>query len=704
MTTARSFLSLLPVALLLALGACGPDDSGSDTSEGDTSDQDITPLPDGQSCEPGALVECVEDGAPPAVYCTDSGDGTYVENCPGYCYQGKCRELVDGQICFPGSVQGCVAEGGKLAVVCNDSGTGYKEAPCVGGDGLESQCRGGSCTECFPGSRKCESEQLVVTCVEDGSEWEPYQQCNGSSQVCTGQFCEELCERNVKFNSYIGCDYWGIDLDNAFVPGGGRGYYDAQGAQYAIVVANPPDAPLPAVVEVWQKEGGLVEPVPYDSNGDALPQEPLPPGELRVYKLPRRDVNGTVQAPRAYQVKSSVPIIAYQFNPLENENVFSNDASLLLPSTLIGRDYVVMTREQTFDTLRGYLTVAAVMPGTTTVSVEVTAPTEAGIIYPGTPDETVIPHMEPGDTRIFELEQFDVLNIETDRPGADLTGSRVKSNQRVAVFGGSEAANAPNTARCVNINDITGEGVCEWDMETTCRSLSDCVSAGFNTCCADHLEQQLFPVSTWGSSYVASKSWDRGLERDIWRIIAAEDNTKILLVPPQAGVQVPILNRGEWYEFESSAHFEIHATDDKPILVGQFIAAQDAPSPNVGGFGSEGDAGTGDPAFMLAIPVEQYRNDFVVLVPAEYEQSYVNVTAPTGAAVMVDGEEILPAYFEIIGSGEFSVYRQPLTPGTHTITSTEPAGVLVYGYDQYVSYAYTGGMNLTEIRKETPFE
>jgi hypothetical protein len=41
-------------------------------------------------------------------------------------------------------------------------------------------------------------------------------------------------------------------------------------------------------------------------------------------------------------------------------------------------------------------------------------------------------------------------------------------------------------------------------------------------------------------------------------------------------------------------------------------------------------------------------------------------------------------------------------PGTHTIRSSERAGVIVYGWDQYVSYAYTGGTDLQEIRTENP--
>jgi hypothetical protein len=698
-TVRRLSASLLSLGLLAApvlLTAC-PDDGPSVPS--DTTE----PLPDGASCEPGAVVACVEEGAPAARFCNANGDGTIVANCPGdngTCRFDRCYDLPPGAICFPGEVKECIAEGSKEALICNQSATAFVPGICTGPDGNESQCRNKACTECFPGQRKCLDDQTVVECREDGSGYDVYQVCEQASHVCTGQFCEAMCERNVKFNSYIGCDYFATDLDNAFVPGGGRGYYDAQGAQFAIAVANPPDSPLAATVAIDQFEGGIVEPVLYDSLGIPLPSEPLQPGELRVYRLPRRDINGTVQASLAYRVSSSVPIIAYQFNPLENEDVFSNDASLLLPASLLGQEYFVMTREQTFDSLRSYFTIVAVMDGETSVSVTMTSHTQPGKIYEGSPDEKPIPSMAPGETRVFKLKQFDVLQLQTDRPGADPTGSRIVADKRVAVFGGSEAANAPNTARCVDINTTTGLGVCEWDGRTQCRTLTDCVNAGFNTCCADHLEQQLFPLKTWGSRFVATKSWDRGKETDIWRIMAGEDGTRVVLVPPQPGLSIPVLNRGQHFEFESRGNFEIIASDDKPLMVGQFLAAQDAPAPNVGGVGSADDAGIGDPAFMLQIPVEQYRNDFVILVPAEYAESYLNVTTETGASVEIDGVPVDPEAFTVIGSGQYSVYRQPLEPGAHTIRSTEPAGVIVYGWDQYVSYAYTGGLNLGEIRAE----
>jgi hypothetical protein len=676
---------------------------------------------------------------------TEQGSSTEVEQ-----EESASVNLRPGQVCVPGSVKACIDEGGKKAEICNNSGTNWVESECVGedpkGEEVSSQCVNAQCTACFPGDRRCRGEDEVVECrpcdaetdlptdeeiaqateagldypegypvecqplLEDENSyityWAVYSVCQGGTtgQICNGNVCESLCSINVKYNSYIGCDYWGVDLDNAFVPGGGRGYYDAAGAQYAIAVANPPDSPVPTLVEVWYKEGGVEKKVPYDVDGNALETEPMQPGDLRIYRLPRRDVNGTVLAPQAYRVTASAPVIAYQFNPLANENVFSNDASLLLPAMLLGKEYYVMTREQTFDSLRSFITVVAVLPGETVVSVEVTAPTMVGSIYPGAPNEEEIPHMEPGETRIFKLQQYDVLNIETDRPGADLTGTLVLSDQRVAVFGGSEAANAPNSARCVNIDPITEEGFCEYDGETPCKDLMDCVYAGYNVCCADHLEQQIFPVATWGTTYVATKSVDRGQESDIWRILAAEDNTQIVLVPSQQGISVPILNQGEWFEFESRKHFEIHSVDGKPILVGQFLAAQDAPEPNVSGVAQAGDAGTGDPAFILAVPYEQYRTGAVILTPAEYEDNYINITVPTGASVTLDGEEIPPGYFELVGSGTYSVYRTRLKDwGAHSITASEPAGVIVYGYDQYVSYGYTGGLDLAKINEERSF-
>ena len=105
---------------------------------------------------------------------------------------------------------------------------------------------------------------------------------------------------------------------------------------------------------------------------------------------------------------------------------------------------------------------------------------------------STVPALAIGQSHTVVLQPYQVLNLQSDALGSDLTGTIVTSTKPVAVFGGHEAA----------VGDQQ---------------------------CADHLEQQLFPVSTWGKNYVASKSKTRGIERDYWRFVASENGTSITL-------------------------------------------------------------------------------------------------------------------------------------------------------------------------------
>ena len=216
---------------------------------------------------------------------------------------------------------------------------------------------------------------------------------------------------------------------------------------------------------------------------------------------------------------------------------------------------------------------------------------------------------------------------------------------------------------------------------------------------------QMFPIKTWGSHYVAVKLFERGQESDYWRIMAAEDGTKITTIPPikdQQGknVYVPVLNQGEWYEIETKSSFEIIAKKadggPAPIMVGHFMASQDAPDPNTVG-PQPGDAGTGDPAFLLAIPVEQWRKEFVFLTPNKYAMNYISVAAPLDAQVSFDGKTLAPEYFEKV-SKNYKMTRIFVGEGVHRVKADQSVAVDVYGFDQYVSYGYPAGLDLKDLK------
>ncbi|MFT7623595.1 MAG: hypothetical protein ACI9WU_002778 [Myxococcota bacterium] len=590
------------------------------------------------------------------------------------------QPLPDGIMCLPGAVKECTPDG-RSQVACRADGMGWESQLCVSDSGDTTQCVEGACLACIPHKQRCRDDDTVEVCGETGQDWLAGMDCNGAvtGQICSQGTCVALCEINVKLNSYMGCEYWGADLDNGFVPGPNGGALDAAGAQYAIIVSNPSDK-YPAGVEIHDSDG----PVTHDSLGLPFPAGKIPPRELRVFPMPRRDVNGTVQAPLAYRVTTSIPTVVYQLNPYENVDVFSNDASLLLPAHVLDEWYYVMTRMQTFLGIRGYLTVIGISPDTE-ITVTVAARTLAG---------EGIPALQPGETISRTLQPFDVLNLETDGLGEDLTGSLVLAQKRVAVFGGSEGANAPDTGRC-----DTDAGVCEQDGETPCVDNGDCNE--FITCCADHIEQELFPVSTWGKAYPCARSKQRGNETEIWRILAAADNTVISTIPPQANI--PVLDAGEWFEFESLGDFDLESS--KPVMVGQFLASEHAPHPGK----QAGDAGIGDPAFTLVPPAEQLRSDYVVLTPGNYVEDFINVVAPLGAEIMFDGAVIPFESYEPIGAGDWAVARLPVEDGVHTAAASDEGivfGLMVYGFDQYVSYAYPGGMDFQRfdmLKPPSPF-
>jgi hypothetical protein len=653
---------LIPVTVLALLAACGGSGrfpSGSDTDTGTDTGMD-------------------------AGTGTEAGTGTDIP-------AADC-----GPICCPGETNGCSADARQI-FACAADGTGWVGVDCLGPAGAPTLCLitedapAGVCTDCVPGALRCLDDDTVERCDAVGRSWMSHQSCDGqlTGKICLEGVCISQCEINAKQPVYMGCDFWAVDLDNSFLP---WRELDAQGAQFSVVISNPSDR-YPATVTVDGVEGPVLE----DSGGVLFPTDPLLPGELRIYNLPRRDVDGTVVAPLGYHIRSSVPITAYQFNPLENVDVFSNDASLLLPEHVTGKYYFIMTREESWEYLRSYLTVLAIRPGDTHVTVDLTAPTLVGTNErTGAP----IPHMEPGDTYSVTLQQYDVLNIETDAIGADMTGSVVLADRQVVVFGGSEASNVPNTNHCV-----LEQGVCEWDGETPCTEHQDCNDAGFVTCCADHLEQQLYPVKSWGTRYVAARSYPRNEELDSYRIIAAENATLVTTLPVQTNI--PVLNRGEWVDFESGQDFEIQAT--KPVLVGQYLACKEAPGPNLQGELEPGDAGIGDPAFILLVPVEQFREDYVFLAPNKYALDYVTVTAPAAATVWFDCPETDPARIpdacEPIGedewswfmSGEYKATRFPVADGVHRVHASAPVSVYAYGYDERVSYGYPAGLDIKDL-------
>jgi hypothetical protein len=562
-----------------------------------------------------------------------------------------------------------------------------------------------TCTPCLPDSTTCDGQDLV-RCDPRGQTKSKLETCDaGKGFACRRDACVSLCLEAAVGKSNIGCEYWGVDLDNAVTTSG-----NAAAQQYAIIVSNPqPD--VAAIVTIEEETAAPGEASKTRVVGTAS----VGSGHLEVFKLGPKEVDGsapglfntgsgTALTRNAFRVRSTVPIVAYQFNPLDNVSVFSNDASLLLPVTALGarkgepRSYVVAGWPQTIATtedpntnfgndLRAFLTIVGTTPDT-----KVHLKSSERVI-PGGPFPAGIAKNQEVDVT---LQPFDVLNLETGGFNADFTGSLIDSTAPVAVFVGSEASDAPFFT-----------------------------SIDKRDCCADHLEDQLTPVRAVGRSYVIGRVPNRTKalaaagaiigafnEGEMYRVVAATPgNTQIKTSLPAPWDAFSLDGEGANVTIPAFQDFTLESS--KPVIVADIQVSQEAAGVKSGLPG-------GDPSLTFLPATEQWRTDNVFLTPDKYLFDFVVVAAPAGAKVFLDGLPIDGTLCDVATVGKdpvSNIYRcqlsfpvvDPSVPapsnikpgrqndGVHRVQADAPVGVIVYGFDNFVSYAYAAGTELVDI-------
>ncbi len=369
----------------------------------------------------------------------------------------------------------------------------------------------------------------------------------------------------------------------------------------------------------------------------------VPAADVKVVTLPF--VNELIQGSGptkhakqgAYRLRSTKPVTVYQFMPLNAAQ--SNDASLLLPVNAWTGTYVVASWPYWDDyLLPGFYAVVASRDNTI---VKLKAPPG------GTPVQAGGGLDAKGDGMAL-LNTGDVLTV-VGASGGDLTGAFVQADKPVQVIVGHECAQVP---------------------------------VGIAAC--DHLEESLFPFETLSGEYFVAppvQTPDNAKEKAFYvRIVAAEDDTDIVYTPDQPAAK-HLATAGEFIEIPTTtARFKIDA--NKRILVMQYMVGQEA------GYG------TSDPAMLQAIPVRQYRDDYIVYANKLWNQNFADIIAPTGAEVTVDGVKV--GNFAALGAG-YSLAHVELadTPtGGHKMTGTDKFSVSTYGVMDYGSYWYPGGLDL----------
>ncbi|MBI5535238.1 MAG: IgGFc-binding protein [Deltaproteobacteria bacterium] len=565
---------------------------------------------------------------------------------------------------------GCKTAG--VLFTCN----GDKATPCDADAGTSVDCAadgrkchpGFGCVVCTPGEGTCSNGNATV-CRPDGSEMVDYKCDPVQGMRCEPDGCKGACSWAALGPSYIGCEYWPTVTENNAV---------WKGFTFAIVLTNTGTASAEVLVTQGQTE---------------IKKLMLAPGKLEVIELPWvKELKGpdpnfmgqpsdpgpsVLAANGAYRVRSTQPVTVYQFNPLDYKLApkpaecpygdpkdpsacysYSNDASLLLPTHVLTRDYYAMTWPS---------------QGCKPAFITITA----------TQDDTEV-KLDPGARQFVKgggidsngegsatLQAGDVLQVLAGMTGggfcfntlgSDPTGARVRASKPVHVITGQACANIPTV----------------------------------DTQACDHVEDVMFPVETLGKDYlVAFPVAPNGKPSPhTLRIAAVEKDTKIHFDPPEQ--EDVVLSPSDPTLELRYVKKDLRITADKPILIAQFMQGADTTP------GNDPDGGLlamqGDPSQALAVPTRQFRNDYVFLAPNQYDKNFVNVIAKLDAVVTVDGKTIDAGDFQPIGESGYGVARELLSQtDVHTAKSAVPFGIMIYGYGSYTSYMYPGGLDLGHI-------
>jgi len=565
----------------------------------------------------------------------------------------------------------CSPEGATLCA-------GVQFRTCIGGAWQTTD----TCVEptplCEPdrGCLACEADALlcdgndVVSCDDDGLGTTLVESCP-ADLPCVAGACTDLCAEATAQLSYFGCDFLAVSTANVV----STTFHD----NFAVVVANPAGSGAPAQVSVSR-------------DGSVVAEASVAPGDTEAITLPmvlelKAAIESAVVPGGAYEVHSTVPVAAYQFNPLDFElngaDSLSNDASLLLPEHSLGTSYMVshwptfglggpdaLGSFTWYDFAPGFYAVAATADGTTVTL------GHAGRTSTGTP-----PPAMAGETATVSLDRGDVVQVFSRYDPSPSTPTYCADEGWQQTTG--ESGGVTYTYCFGSTADLTGSTVTATaPVSVTAGHL--CTFVPYDQWACDHLEEAMIPTAAWGTTAVLSApalpNVPGAVARAAYRVLALGDGTTVTFDPPITPSME--LDAGDARGFSSDADFVLTATG--PVFVTQTLMGQDAIGANVG-----------DPAMGLGVPWSQVRSSYDILAPATFTQNWLNVVALDGEEVTLNGAPI--GGWQAIGATGFVAARVELDPGGHHLESTGGSGfgITSYGYGRFASYLLPGGMNFT---------
>lgn len=353
----------------------------------------------------------------------------------------------------------------------------------------------------------------------------------------------------------------------------------------------------------------------------------------------------------------------------------TNDAFLVFPTHALGNEYYILCYNSDggqgssgysgYNSTPSQFSITAVQDST---NIEIT-PKSSTEIY-GMSQRKVI--LNKGESYLVQSE------LNSNNFQGDLTGSYIKSDKPIAVFGGQQRAAIP-------------------------------INSGSFRPSRDILIEQMAPINYWGkNAYIVPFKEIQSVTpngTDLFRVLSAFDNTEVYLNEKL----VATLKAGEFYEGVLDQIYQLESTG--PILVAEYKKTSDDGS-------SGSNVNYGDPFMIIVPPKEQFSRIYRCISSQVYDtgisgfsipepsfkEQYITLVAPdiALASVKIDKVSIPVTEFTKIYKSGYSATTQKVKDGTHDVTCDEEVGIFIYGYGPANSYGYIGGMSSKNIDFNPP--
>jgi hypothetical protein len=379
---------------------------------------------------------------------------------------------------------------------------------------------------------------------------------------------------------------------------------------------------------VISSEGGAAGTVSIPATGFAIPFT-VAAGTDQVIDLPANTYYAEGDEALfnfGIRVASDAPVNVYAYH----DRAYFSEATLVLPTTILGTDHVVLARTDDNGNAPSELVVLATASAT---EVEIT------------PSALTLGFRPPGVPFTVTLNAGQSLQLQAM---GDLSGTRVRSldpTKPLAVFAGA------------------------------LRAQVDCDLGGAD----DHLYNQVYPLQHWGRDHFVVPFKDRG--GDEVRVVAGTEPATVSVGSaqyPLAPGQVVVL----------SVATPTRILSNVPVAVGQFNNSQACNN------GQPGDpCYLFLPATPLRHERSLWNARDAAGTPSHFVNVVVQAGGGVGG-VLLDGVDVSGQFLPVPGQAGWWYAQLGIAGGSHELLSDKPYQAVAYSMGEYNSYAHALGFDL----------